>query len=71
MALLTMASYARRRGVSRQAIARFVRHWQVARHGPRGLIDTAALDRLYFPRVDAGPRPACDHRRPTLRADRR
>jgi hypothetical protein len=39
MPLMTMAEYARRRGVTRQAISRFVRDWQIARLGPRGLID--------------------------------
>jgi hypothetical protein len=71
MELMTRAEYARRRGVSRQAITRFVQAWAIPTHGPRGLIDAAALDRLYVPRVDAGPRPACGQRRPTLRADRR
>ena len=54
MTLLTMAEYARRRGVSRQAISRFVRDWGVARVGPRGLVDAEELDGFYFPRVDAG-----------------
>src|SRR5262249_24628592 len=54
MTLLTMAEYALRRGVSRQAISRFVRDWGLARIGPRGLVDAEELDGFYFPRVDAG-----------------
>jgi hypothetical protein len=54
MTLMTMAAYARRRRVSRQAISRFVRDWGLARVGPRGLIDAEQLDGLYWPRIDAG-----------------
>jgi hypothetical protein len=54
MTLLTQAEYARRRGVSRQAISRFLRYWGIATHGPRGLIDAEELDGLYWPRIDAG-----------------
>ena len=54
MRLMTKAEYARQRGVSRQAITRFVREWGLATHGPRGLIDAAQLDEVYYPRIDAG-----------------
>ena len=54
MRLMTKAAYARRRGVSRQAITRFVRDWGLATHGPRRLVDADALDGLYYPRLDAG-----------------
>jgi hypothetical protein len=52
--LMTKAAYARRRGVSRQAITRFVRDWGLALHGPRRLVDADQLDGLYCPRLDAG-----------------
>jgi hypothetical protein len=54
MVLMTKAAYARRVGVSRQAITRFVRDWGLPTHGPRGLIDADELDGLYVPRIDAG-----------------
>ena len=54
MWLMTQSEYARRRGVSRQAISRFVRDWQVPLHGPRALVDAEELDGVYYPRVDAG-----------------
>jgi hypothetical protein len=54
MTLMTKAEYSRRRGVSRQAITRFVRDWGIATYGPRGLVDAEALDGLYYPRIDAG-----------------
>ena len=56
MALMTKAEYARRRGVSRQAITRFVGDWGIPTYGPRGLIDAEELDRVYCPRIDAGQR---------------
>jgi len=46
MTLMTKAEYGRRRGVSRQAITRFVRDWGLATHGPRGLVDADQLDGL-------------------------
>jgi hypothetical protein len=54
MTLMTKAAYGRRRGVSRQAITRFVRDWGLATYGPRGLVDAEELDGLYYPRIDAG-----------------
>jgi hypothetical protein len=54
MTLMTLAEYGRRRGVTRQAISRFVRDWGIPRVGPRGLIDAEQLDGLYYPRIDAG-----------------
>ena len=54
MTLMTVAEYGHRRGVTREAISRFVRDWGIARVGPRGLIDAEQLDRLYYPRIDAG-----------------
>jgi hypothetical protein len=54
MTLMRMAAYARVRGVSRQAISRFVRDWGIATHGPRRLVDADELDGVYYPRVDAG-----------------
>jgi hypothetical protein len=54
MRLMTKAEYARRCGVSRQAITRFVRYWGLAQHGPRRLVDADELDGLYYPRLDAG-----------------
>jgi hypothetical protein len=56
MVLMTKAAYARRVGVSLQAIARFVRDWSLPTHGPRGLIDADQLDGVYVPRIDAGLR---------------
>lgn len=52
--LLTMASYARRVGVSRQAIHRQVADGMIPTHGPRRLIDPAEADAWYVPRLDAG-----------------
>jgi hypothetical protein len=52
MTLMTLAEYGRRRGVTRQAISRFVRDWGIARVGSRGLIDAGQLDQLYYPRID-------------------
>jgi hypothetical protein len=54
MQLMTKAAYARRCGVSRQAITRFVSDWGIPTYGPRGLIDAEELDRDYYPRIDAG-----------------
>ena len=54
MTLMTKAEYGRKRGVSRQAITRFVRDWGIATHGPRGLVDAEELDGVYCPRSDAG-----------------
>lgn len=62
MTLMTKAQYSRVRGVSRQAISRFVRDWGIATHGPRGLIDAEELDGLYYPRIDAGTAPWFDSR---------
>jgi hypothetical protein len=53
MTLMTQAEYARRRGVSRQAICRFVRDWQLPTYGG-GRVDAEQLDGLYCPRIDAG-----------------
>jgi hypothetical protein len=58
MTLMTKAQYGRARGVSRQAISRFVRDWGIATHGPRGLVDAEELDGVYCPRIDAG-QPQC------------
>lgn len=54
MQLMTKAEYARRCGVSRQAITRFVTDWGIPTYGPRGLIEAEELDRVYCPRIDAG-----------------
>jgi hypothetical protein len=54
MALMTKAADALRCGVSRQAITCFVRDWGLPTYGPRGLVDAEELDRVYFPRIDAG-----------------
>jgi DNA-binding MurR/RpiR family transcriptional regulator len=54
MLLMSQAEFARRCGVSRQAICRFVRDWGVPTYGRRNLVDAEELDRLYYPRIDAG-----------------
>jgi hypothetical protein len=54
MRLMTKAEHARHRGVSWQAITRFVSDWGLSTYGPRGLIDAEELDRVYYPRIDAG-----------------
>jgi hypothetical protein len=54
MTLMTMAAYSRVRGVSRQAISRFIRYWGIPTYGPRRLIDAEELGRVYYPRSDAG-----------------
>jgi hypothetical protein len=54
MPLLTQAAYARRRGVTRQAIHRQVRDRIIPTHGPRKRIDPVEADRCYVPRMDAG-----------------
>jgi len=54
MALVTKAAYSRRAGVSWQAISRFVRDWAIPTYGPRRLVDADELDRVYYPRIDAG-----------------
>jgi hypothetical protein len=63
MTLMTQAAYARWRGVSRQAVSRFIRAWAIATHGPRGLVDADELDGVYYPRVDAGHPQAREHGR--------
>lgn len=52
--LLTQAQYARRVGVSRQAVGRQVAEGLIPTHGPRRLIDPAEADAWYAPRLDAG-----------------
>jgi hypothetical protein len=52
--LTTKADYAWRCGVSRGAITWFVRDWGIPTYGPCGLIDAEELDRVYYPRIDAG-----------------
>jgi hypothetical protein len=54
MTLMTQAQYAAQRGVTRQAINRFLRQWGVPTYGERNLVDADALDALYYPRIDAG-----------------
>jgi hypothetical protein len=54
MPLMTKAEYARRRGVSRLAITRYLRDWVLPTYGTRGLVDAEELDRVYYPRIDAG-----------------
>jgi len=54
MSLLTQAAYARRHGISRQAINRYVRDGVIPTHGPRKRIDPAEADRYWVPRIDAG-----------------
>ena len=52
--LLSQAAYARQRGVTRQAINRFVRDWGVPTYGRRHLVNAEELDGLYYPRIHAG-----------------
>jgi hypothetical protein len=66
--LLTMAEYARRMGVSRQAIHRQVATGMIPAHGPRKLIDPAVADSWYVPRIDAG-QPQCRAPGPPTGAD--
>lgn len=54
MPLLTQAFYARRHGVSRQALNRYVRDGIIRGHGPRKLINPAEADGCWVPRSDAG-----------------
>jgi hypothetical protein len=54
MALLTQSQFARRCGVSRQAIGKQVAAGVIPVCGPRRLIDPAEADRVYLPRADAG-----------------
>ena len=56
--LLTQAAYARRHGVSRQAINRYVRDGIIPTHGPRKLIAPSEADGCWVPRSDAG-QPQC------------
>lgn len=58
MALLTQAAYARRHGVSRQAINRYVREGIIPVHRRAKLIDPAEADGCWVPRSDAG-QPQC------------
>jgi hypothetical protein len=58
MSLMTQAAYARRHGVSRQAIGRYVRDGILPTHGPRKRIDPAEADGRWVPRIDAG-KPQC------------
>ena len=52
--LVSQAQYAAERGVTRQAINRFVRDWGLPTYGSRHMVDAEALDRVYYPRLDAG-----------------
>ena len=54
MPLLTQAAYARRVGVTRQAIGRAVGAGIIPTHGAKKLIDPAEADQCYIPRIDAG-----------------
>jgi hypothetical protein len=52
--MLTQAQFARRVGVSRQAINRAVRDGVIPVHGPHRLIDPVEAAACYQPRCDAG-----------------
>jgi hypothetical protein len=54
MALISQSAYARVRGVTRQAVHRYVRDGVIPTHGAAKQIDPAEADECWVPRIDAG-----------------